>query len=133
MDIDITRFFRTVEPSDFSASMAELGQNAGKITWNNAVHEAAENPLMTTEDELEEFREYMKGYGAWEDEEIMAWDMDKCNALLVQLVSGDMREGGLENPDEADWLEYEAGEKEGLWNGNIYRGDDGRIYYYVGN
>ena len=47
MEIDITRFFETAETHDFSASVAELGQDAGKITWANAVLEAEETPLLT--------------------------------------------------------------------------------------
>lgn len=41
MEIDITNFVRTAKTHDFSASVAEMGQNAGKITWNNAVAEAS--------------------------------------------------------------------------------------------
>ena len=56
-EINVTRFFRTAEPSDYSASVAELGTNAGRITWGNATREAAESPLLTTEEEIEAMRD----------------------------------------------------------------------------
>lgn len=37
MEIDITTLARDCDPADYSASRAELGDNAGKITWSNAL------------------------------------------------------------------------------------------------
>jgi hypothetical protein len=36
MEIDVTRIFREGAPDRYSASRAEIGQDAGRITWNNA-------------------------------------------------------------------------------------------------
>ena len=49
MDIDITEFFNNAEPFEYSASAAELGDNAGRITWQNACN--AEFALLNKEDE----------------------------------------------------------------------------------
>ena len=68
MEIDITDFVMTNEPHFYSASIAESGPNAGPNTWRNAMNEAKEKPLLTTPDQIKEFREYVKGYGAWDDE-----------------------------------------------------------------
>ena len=40
MELDITEFWNAEEPSNFSASVFELGDNAGAITWRNAKDEA---------------------------------------------------------------------------------------------
>lgn len=134
MEIDITSFFKSADPFEFSASRAERGQNAGPETWANAKREASESPLLTTPEQLEALRDHMRDFGAWEDEEIAAWDADNCNALFVQLVSGDMREAGLDNdPDDADWEDYHARAEEGQCSGAIYRADDGRVYYSLSN
>ena len=91
MEIDITSFVKTAEPYEFSASRAELGYAAGKITWNNAKRQAAEEPILPP-DALDEFRAWVKEFGAWSKDEIAAWDATSCNALLIQFVSGDLRE-----------------------------------------
>lgn len=137
MEIDITRFVKTAEPCEFSASAMELGQDAGKITWNNAKREAADSPLLPV-DGLDEFRRWVKEFGAWSNEEIAAWDIGECNALLIQYISGDLRE--LESlcysdDDEygIDWEKSEELASEGTISGNIHRGDDSRLYFYMGS
>ena len=135
MEVNITRFVESAEPFEFSSSIAERGQNAGPETWHNAKREAASAPLLTAEDELEEFREYIAGFGAWDDEEIAAMSDTDLNALLIQLISGDIREAGLDacDPEDFDWVRYEQEQEEGRISGNLYRGNDGQIYYYVGS
>ena len=92
MEIDITRFFETAETHDFSASAAELGQNAGKITWANAMREAEETPLLSTDAELDAMRQFARESGGWDDEEVAAWTAEEVNALFIQWISGDMNE-----------------------------------------
>ena len=53
MELNITEFWNTADPFNYSASVAELGDNAGKITWNNARN--ADYQLLKTEDEREAF------------------------------------------------------------------------------
>ena len=51
------------DPFEFSASRAEMGDNAGPITWANAKGEAARAPLLTTEEQLDAAREWAGGFG----------------------------------------------------------------------
>jgi hypothetical protein len=135
MEINITRFVTNADPFDFSASRAERGDNAGKETWSNAVAEGTNSPLLTTPGELNALRDHVRGYGAWDDEEIAAWTDAECNAVFIQLISGDMREAGMDDCDldEFDWEEYEERAEEGSISGNIFKGDDDQIYYYLGS
>jgi hypothetical protein len=131
MEIDITAFVMNAEPAEYSASVAEIGANAGPTTWNNAKREAERTPLLTTPEQLEALRSWAEATGAWDDDERAAWTPADCNALFIQLVSGDMREAGMDEtfPDEFDWQEYEERSSAGQVSGSIYRGDDDRIYY----
>ena len=128
MEIDISSFFAEAEPFEFSASAAERGQNAGPETWANAMREAAASPLLTTEDQLDALRDHVRGFGAWSAEEIAAWSADECNALFVQLISGDMREAGFDECEAPDWAQYEADASEGRISGNMFP-HEGRIFY----
>ena len=54
-------------------------------------------------------REWIKASGGWSDTERDALSDDDLNALFLQLVTGDMRECGLDDADldEFAWDEYE--------------------------
>ena len=126
--LDITEFFKGAEPAHFSASRVELGEFAGEITWNNALN--TEHVLLTSDEERDDFRDYVRGFGAWSDEEIASWSDTELNALCVQFIAGDMREAGLHAAmDDDDWLTYEDGAHAGQYSGRICRLDDGRIGY----
>lgn len=136
MEIDITEFVETADAYEFSASQAELGTNAGKITWSNAMAEAAERPLLITEDELDACRAWAQGFGAWDAETIAGWTAQECNALLVQYIAGALRE--LEatcgrDDGTIDWQKSERLCEQGAISGALYRGDDGAIYFYMGS
>ena len=135
MEIDITEFFNNSEPFEFSASVMERGKNAGAETWRNACDEGERAPLLTTPEQLEALRDHMRGYGAWSREEINAWSSTECNALFIQLISGDMREAGMDKqfPDEFDWAQYESRSNAGEIAGRIFKGDDDRAFYYLGD
>lgn len=91
IDINISRFIREAAPMDYSASVAEIGPNAGRDTWQAAMEDAPDYLLLGDEEQREEFRKHMKGFGAWSAEEIAAWSNTELNALLMQLISGDIR------------------------------------------
>lgn len=81
-------------------SIAELGENACQLIWENAREHAKRNPgPLKTEEEFQAMRDHMKGYGAWDAEEIAAWSHDELNALLAQDVHNTMRE----IPDDIDF------------------------------
>ena len=138
MDIDITAFFTTADPFDFSHSIVEGGRNAGEETWAAAVAEGTSTPLLTTPDQLEAMRVWVVDFGAWSDEEIAGWSDAEVNALFIQFVSGDMREAGLDqDPDDEDWGDYEARAEKGKCSDNIFRVIDGEtgettIYFSLG-
>jgi hypothetical protein len=132
MEIDITDFVRDADPFEYSASVAERGQNAGPETWQNA-KDAAPGYQFITEDSRNEFERWIREFGAWDREEIAAWSLAECNALLIQFISGNLREmeayGDLAD-GSFDWDAWHA-DRDG---GNaISQGDDGRVYFYMGS
>jgi hypothetical protein len=132
MELDITRFFTEACPMDYSASVAEIGKNAGPDTWRAACADAGEYNLLPDDDARQEFRDYVKTFGAWTVDEIAAWSNDELNALCIQMISGDIREGDLDT-EEPDWEEYERQSEAGRVAGRIFKGVDGKVYYYIGS
>lgn len=123
MDLNITEFFNTAEPFNYSASVAEMGNNAGRITWNNAVDDSKVFNLLDTDEKREAFKRFISGFGAWTEEEVNAWSNDELNALCIQFISGDMREAGLHADMTVDeWLEYEKECERGTYSSRIYGG-----------
>jgi len=134
MDIDITTFFAEANTFDFSRSVAEYGPNVGPTAWTNAKREGETSPLLTTPDQLEALRDHVKGFGKWEPAELAAWSDVECNALFIQLISGDIREAGLDNdPDDDDWQEYERRAAQCDCSGRIFKAADGNVYYTLGD
>jgi hypothetical protein len=128
MELNITHL---MERSDdmylYSASAAELGEDAGRITWRNAMDSAEIPPPLLTDDQLPEFRDYIREFGAWSDEAIDSWDAQNCNALCLQMIAGDIRERQA-FADDDDLERYEEN-----FGGRIFEADDGQWYYYVGD
>jgi len=130
MEINITEFFNNEAPSDYSASVAELGRDAGKLTWAAAQEAATDDyHLLQTEVDFVEFRAWVAGFGAWDRDEIAAWSPVDCNALLIQFIAGFMREAGMP-ADDFDWEDYDQNEDIAH---DIFRADDGQIYFYMGD
>lgn len=133
MELNITKFFNEAEPWNYSGSVAERGQDAGKITWNNAMEAVTEHMLLDTSEKVEALRDHTRGFGAWEDAEIDAWTPQQCNALLIQIISGDIREVPDMDQSNWDWDAYEEMSQQGTIGGRMFKGDpDGEIYYYLG-
>jgi hypothetical protein len=134
MELDITQFFNNAAPMDYSASRMEIGDNAGQDTWRAANDDSDDYPLLQTDEQREAFRSFVKDSGGWTEEEIAAWSDTELNALCIQWVSGDMREGELKpGMSEDEWKEYERLAERGTISSRISRGDNGRIYFYVGS
>jgi len=125
MEINITQFYNAADAEDYSASCAELGVNAGEITWNAALH--ADYNLIDTDEKRDALRTWAKSTGGWDSEEIAAWSDNELNALFIQLVSGDIRGKG-----NLSWDEYQADAEAGLVSGALFEGIGGGIYYYLG-
>lgn len=135
MEIDISRLFNPGEfaPRDYSASVAEIGENAGRATWQAACNDSAEFMLLDTDEKREAMRDHVRGFGAWDADEIAAWSDLELNALFLQMVAGDMREADLDT-DAPDWDAYEAGAEAGRYSSRIGRGcDEKSVWYYLGD
>lgn len=130
-ELDITDFFNRAHHRSYSASEAENGKGAGAVTWANAVDAADEWPLLQTEEQRQQLRIYLRGFGAWSDEEITAWTDAELTALCIQLVAGDIRESGL--LAGRTWEQYEVDAQSGHVAGRMYRGDNGRVYFDIGD
>lgn len=132
MEIDITEFFRNAAPRDYSASVAEIGRDAGPITWGHACEDAPDYPILDTEEKREVFRAFVRSSGGWTDEEIRAWSDNELSALLIQWISGDMRECEIgPNSTDAEWQEYERLAMEGVCPSRLFRGSNGRVYFDI--
>ena len=131
MEIDITTFFKDAAPMDYSASVAEIGNNAGRATWQAACDDSEDFMLLDSDEKREEFRRYVKTFGAWSEDEIAAWSNIELNALLIQMISGDIREADLDT-DDPDWDKYQEDSEAGRISGRIFKADDSKIYYYIG-
>jgi len=129
MEIDVTEFVRNEDPAYYSASRAELGENAARITWSHAMEQGGD--MLASPESLQVMRDWALASGGWDNEEIAAWSDTELNALFVQLISGDMREAGLDAYEESefDWSEYEALAQAGQISGNFFRASDGRIFF----
>lgn len=115
MEINITQFFTDATPMDYSASVAEIGGNAGADTWRAACDDAPDYDLLNTPEKLDAMRKWARSSGGWDAEEIAAWSDVELNALFIQLISGDIRE-------------YQASDQV---SGALFKGIDGGIYYVL--
>lgn len=89
MEIDITQLSES-DMFPFSHSVAEGGENAGRDTWNSALH--GPRPLLKNAEEIQQFKDWLKDFGAWDNEERAAWDDNEAQALFLQFIAGNVRE-----------------------------------------
>jgi hypothetical protein len=102
-------------------SVFELGKDAGRITWNNCMKAALDHPLVK-DDEVDEIRDYFRGYGAWDNAEIDAWTRQELDALVTQEAAAAFREYEMFDSYE----EYMEAAEQGTVATQIYRDDNGR-------
>jgi hypothetical protein len=125
LEINITHMVEDAEEMPMlSGSCAELGSNAGKITWRNSLEYAEGKPLLQP-DQIQEVKDYFAEFGAWDAEEIAAWTDAEVQALAVQWVAGTIRE--MEYYDSYD--EYQKAAEEGRADGMIFQ-TGGQWYFY---
>lgn len=130
MEIDVTHMVEDAdEMPGLSGSIAELGKDAGPTTWKNSCAYGEQHPLLTTDEERDEARRHFQGYGAWSQEEIAAWSERELQGIVCQDVAAAIREREHFDTDE----EYRAACERGTVSGNLYRGDNGRWYFYLGD
>lgn len=134
MEIRITHLCNAETPfRDYFASVAELGQDAGRVTWQAALDDAPDYALFS-ESDCDEIRDYFRGFGAWSAEELRAMGYQELQALLLQFIAGDIRDV----PSDAEafspewWADYECLAECGTVSGCILRGEDGEVYYLCG-
>lgn len=133
MELNISSFFATVTPCELSGSVAEMGAHAGALTWSASCKASTHHPLLTTDEQRDAFRAWVESSGGWTTEEIAAWSDLELNALLLQWIAGDLREMGIdESTDAIDWADVERGQNDGQYPSNIFRGDDGSVYFSLG-
>jgi hypothetical protein len=108
-----------------SGSIAELGQDAGRITWNNCLELAIAHPL-ATDDNREELESYFRDYGAWTAEEIAAWSLQELSALCIQEAASNFRQ--FEDYCGSDWDKYREECENGSISGQIWPDETGRVF-----
>lgn len=129
MELDITEFATTECPRDYQASIAEIGDGAGRATWQAALECEC---MFVTPGNRQEFIDHFKEYGAWPEDEMQAWPDAELNALVVQEISSWIRAYSDDPISKWDWAGYEEQAQAGAIPGCLYRGDDGRTYAYFG-
>ena len=129
MDIDVTDFLASTDCGLLSGSVTELGPNAGRITWANSIKASKEfNPLPDA-DALQEFREWLKPWGGWSDDEIASMPDQHLRALCLQWIASDWRKCFDCSPDAVDWEEYRILALDGQCPSSFYCTDDGSIFW----
>ena len=91
MEIDITEFFYSECPSDFSASVAEIGRDAARDTWQ-AANEVAEDYNFVNDQNRDAIIDHFNSMGFSESEDMKHWLDSEINALLIQDISFVMRD-----------------------------------------
>jgi hypothetical protein len=115
LELDITDFVAHEDPRRYSASQAELGPDAGAITWANAVEAAQRYPYITADGPAHDaFQAYLAGTGAWTRSELLLMTHAQATARLIQCIAHALRD------------EYEFAER-------ITTTDDNRVYYLIGD
>jgi len=134
VELNITSLIASPDfvPFDLSNNRATLGENAGALTWNASKEAAATiaPPILDTDEKKEAFRDFVRGFGAWDDDEIAAWDETELNALCLQWIASDLREAFHDaEPAEWDWSDYEQRAERGSISSRLFKSDDGSVYF----
>lgn len=110
---NVSLMFETIEPWDVSNSVMNLGESAGRITWDNALKIAGEREkwlVSSYSEACEGMQEWARDTGAWDAETIAAWTDLECLALFVQNIASELREYlGVDDHDIGEALDvYEC-------------------------
>lgn len=111
MELDITHMMNSKQAMRLlSGSVAYLGPDAAKNTWENCKDYSALNPLLSTPEQLEEARKFFKEMGFSED--VYAMPDYEIQALTTQYIASEI-------------LAYDPKES------SIFE-TDGKYYIYIG-
>jgi hypothetical protein len=137
LEFDITPLFSDkLDAYMLSNSVANLGDNAGQITWENALEAAAEYPL-ATDDNRDEVIDWLKGWGAWSEGDLMQWNNQSLSALVWRFAAADFRDHWADyvsdfNETDFDSLEEYDWESITIEESSIYP-HEGRFYFQAFN
>jgi hypothetical protein len=130
MELNISSFFATVTPRELSSSVAESGPCAGALTWSASCKASMHHPLLDDDEKRDAFRAWVESSGGWSTEEIAEWTDTELNALLLQWISGDLREMGIDDDtSDIDWDHVEMMQQGGTYPCNLFKGSDGSVYF----
>jgi len=130
----------------YSGSVAELGPDAGRITWDNCLRDgdrllaALNSGGRPTDRVLDGIREYAASFGAWDRAEIKTWTAAEAMAFLLQDIASAVRQWtavtGSDHGWCGDWQMYEEAAEAGSVGGRLYLTsgdgpDDGDEVYYT--
>jgi hypothetical protein len=123
MEFDVTPLFSDkLDAYLLSNSVANLGDRASQITWDNALEAAKDYPLVN-DDNREEVQDWIKEFGAWDEAEISSWDNQTLSAFVWQSAAADFREHWENDWDtDGDWELIQVPESSIFIN-------DGKFYF----
>ena len=133
-EINITQIVNEAEHGIYSGSAFELGDNAGRFTWNNCLRDF-DIWLELTDDEISDARDHFAEHEV-RREEIDAWSRDEVAAMLFQEINASIRELEEFVDDDGEYdlpAIFEALEL-GRISGRISftEGDEPEWFYYIG-
>lgn len=139
---NVSRMFDKIDPYDVSNSQANLGVDAARITWQNAIKIAnrhADWLLISFDEAVTAMRDWAQDTGAWDDAEIAAMSSIEFLALFVQNIAAELREHlqaddvllskSVEIYALTDW-DDKPGSPIGIYSLN--KDDDVYVDYYAG-
>ena len=127
MEMNVSNVVNGIRPMNYSASIMEIGQDAGTITWSNAIDDS--DHLIQGYDRAATI-EHFADYGAWSSDELNASDDTELKAMLLQEIAAEMREHDITMFwDKEQWGEYMNSDNAG----RLFMGDDEQIYFYIGS
>lgn len=122
MEIEVTDFItrNSDDMMAFSASRAEIGDNAGQETWNCSIVESEEiegeeNALIKDVETYLAAVDHFKEYGAWTEFELFSMSLIELQALLIQEIASQYRYLGTEECHSLFQGDIEGDESFGKW------------------
>jgi hypothetical protein len=114
--INVTKMFSHREPWDCSNSIANLGDQAARLTWlcatevaEQALRDAPDNWRVESVGQCMGFAMADAREAGWDSDEVAAWSEVECLAYLVQCVARDLRMLGSDDHELAECVaRYEA-------------------------